>query len=141
MLTPINAPPEFIARDVAESTTPASFAGGPEVLVFDGDAALRVDPVPQFIGTADASMHGHLWLSEQHLVFSGGGTTFMIDYPSIALHAVSRAVPAELGAHEACLYCQIDDHADDDSEDEMHELWIAVADSERAYTLTSGTCV
>ena len=76
------------------------------------------------------TLHGHLWLSEQHLVFSGD-KSFQIDYPSIALHAVSRAVPRELGEYDACLYCQMDDHAEDD-DSEVHEIWIAVADAERA---------
>ncbi|WFD34033.1 hypothetical protein MCUN1_000861 [Malassezia cuniculi] len=127
MLTPIDALPQFVARDVAQSSTPASFANGPDVSVFDSDASIRLEPVPAALGEgASLTMHGHLWLSEQRLVF-GGDKIFQIDYPSIALHAVSREVPDSLGKHDSCLYCQIDDHADDD-ESEVHELWIAIDD-------------
>lgn len=131
MLTPIDAPPAFVSREEAQSTTPQSFAAGPEVLVFDADALLRLEPVPPALGGGEsATLQGHLWLTEQHLVFSGD-KTFQIDYPSIALHAVTRAVPDGLGTSDACLYCQMDDHAEEDESD-IHELWIAVAEAQRA---------
>lgn len=131
MLTPIDAPPAFVPQAEAQSTTPVSFTVGPEVLVFNTDSVLHLEPAPPALGGGESvTLHGHLWLSEQHLVFSGD-KSFQIDYPSIALHAVSRAVPRELGEHDACLYCQMDDHAEDD-DSEVHEIWIAVADAERA---------
>ena len=73
---------------------------------------------------------------------SGGGTGLKLDYPTIALHAASRSVPAALGSdvyREACLYCQLDEHPEQDEDEgeeggeeegDVKEMWIGVPDAE-----------
>ena len=91
-------------------------------------------------------MTGQLWLTETRLTFFPQETNentngFHLDYPSIALHAISRFVPEELRGSDmflldTCLYCQLDDHPERDDEEEneeengeVKEMWILVQDS------------
>ena len=80
---------------------------------------------------------GALWLTEERFTFlPRKGKGLQVDYPSIALHAVSRSVP-EYATHddfgtEMCLYCQLDDHPERDEEEEeevVREMWILTRDA------------
>lgn len=142
-LVAVSEPPSVAAADepgVYEST-PKSLKEIPPRLVSHMDPVhLCMRPVPPVLQERDidtlASV-GALWLTEERFTFlPRKGKGFQVDYPSIALHAVSRSVPKyathdDFGA-EMCLYCQLDDHPERDEEEEeevVRELWILTRDA------------
>ena len=128
-------------------TTPASMKDVPPLLVLHMKRVLvGMRPVPPALHALTATRPdalecmGQLWLTEKNMSFlTEGERGFQIDYPSIALHAVSRSVPDDVFtntdgfATDTCLYCQLDDHPErDESEDQdedVKELWILLRDA------------
>ncbi|KAI0709861.1 regulator of volume decrease after cellular swelling-domain-containing protein [Earliella scabrosa] len=112
------------------ASTPASFADIPPVLRHKEDnVSVTLDPPLDGFSAQDAA-NGSLYVIESVLVFlSATGRGFQVDYPSITLHAISRA---ESGPS---IYCQLDEPsaADATEEDEdatsMRELVIIPKDS------------
>ncbi|EJF55842.1 hypothetical protein DICSQDRAFT_150737 [Dichomitus squalens LYAD-421 SS1] len=108
------------------ASTPASFADIPPVLRHkEENVSVTLDPpLPGF--SSEDGANGALYVIESALVFlSSTGRGFQVDYPSITLHAISRA---EAGPS---IYCQLDEPAEADApadEDEdassMRELVI-----------------
>ena len=142
-LVAVSEPPRVAAADEPDAyeSTPKSLEEIPSRLVLHVDPVhLCMRPVPPFLQERDidtlASV-GTLWLTEQRFTFlPRQGKGFQVDYPSIALHAVSRSVP-EYATHddfgtEMCLYCQLDDHPERDEEEEdevVREMWILTHDA------------
>jgi hypothetical protein len=71
------------------------------------------------------------------------GKGFSLDYPSIALHAISRTLPSSFGQSASssspslgCLYCQLEgaeeEEYEEDTEEQssLSELWILPAEQE-----------
>lgn len=142
-LVAVSEPPKTAAADepgVYEST-PESLDDIPSRLVLHMDSVhLCMRPGPSMLQESDSdtlTSMGALWLTEKRFTFlPSKGKGFQVDYPSIALHAVSRSVP-EYATHdsfgtEACLYCQLDDHPERDEEEEdevVREMWILTRDA------------
>nr|VWO96075.1 N/A [Ganoderma boninense] len=113
------------------ASTPASFADIPPVLRHkQQNVSVSLDPPLDGFSTQDAA-NGTLYVIESVLVFlSDTGRGFQIDYPSITLHAISRATAGP------SIYCQLDeppaaDAPDDDDEESpshMRELVILPKD-------------
>ncbi|CCM07058.1 uncharacterized protein FIBRA_09380 [Fibroporia radiculosa] len=134
--TLINALPPFISPDEHRAiiaSTPSSFSDIPPVLRHrEENVSVTIDP--PFEGfTAQDAANGTLYVIESVLVFmSAAGRGFQVEYPSITLHAISRA---ESGPS---IYCQLDeilktvDGADPDGEceDDMKELIIVPRNSQ-----------
>ncbi|TFK50036.1 hypothetical protein OE88DRAFT_1713189 [Heliocybe sulcata] len=131
-VTPITAIPTFVSPEEHKTlveSTPASFNDIPPVLRHKEENVLvKLDPAAEgFTGEGDA--RGTLYVLESVLVFmNASGRGFQVEYPSITLHAVSRA-----GAGEGpSIYCQLDESApqtngqtDDEAEvTDMRELHI-----------------
>ena len=136
-------------------TVPAAAPGqqGSKVILHIPSTRVGIRPAPLDLCQGDKprksnmiDMTGQLWLTETRLTFFPQETNentngFHLDYPSIALHAISRFVPEELRGSDlflldTCLYCQLDDHPERDDEDEneeengeVKEMWILVQDS------------
>ncbi|PCH42637.1 hypothetical protein WOLCODRAFT_89932 [Wolfiporia cocos MD-104 SS10] len=128
--TLITALPSFISleqhRELVAST-PGSFSDIPPVLRHkEENVSVAIDPPLEGFGTEDCTS-GTLYIIESVLVFmSITGRGFQVEYPSVTLHAVSRADSGP------SIYCQLDDPptADDggqlgeDEGSEMKELVI-----------------
>ncbi|KAM5544594.1 hypothetical protein V8D89_001492 [Ganoderma adspersum] len=125
--------PTFISPDehkTISASTPASFADIPPVLRHkEQTVSVTLDPpLPGF--SSEDGANGTLFVIESVLVFlSATGRGFQVDYPSITLHAISRA------ADGPSIYCQLDeppavDAPDDDEESspQMRELVILPKD-------------
>ncbi|EKM57833.1 uncharacterized protein PHACADRAFT_158876 [Phanerochaete carnosa HHB-10118-sp] len=125
----VDALPTFISPDAHKdlvASTPASFNDIPPVLRHkEENVSIKLDPaLPEF--TADDCVNGSLYVIENCLVFmSSTGKGLQVEYPSITLHAISRAenVPS--------IYCQLDEGSPDTAEtnedeetSEMRELII-----------------
>ncbi|OCH89621.1 hypothetical protein OBBRIDRAFT_794113 [Obba rivulosa] len=106
-VTLITALPTFITPEEhrnAVASTPASFSDIPPVLRHKEESvSVTLDPpVPGL--TAEDYASGTLYVIESVLVFmSTTGRGFQVEYPSITLHAISRA---ESGPS---IYCQLDE--------------------------------
>ncbi|KAL1745412.1 regulator of volume decrease after cellular swelling-domain-containing protein [Schizophyllum fasciatum] len=87
-------------------STPASFAELRPVLRHkEENVSVTLDPPLEGFSAEDGAQ-GTLFVIESALFFmSANGRGLQIDYPSITLHAISRA---ESGP---CVYCQLDDSA------------------------------
>ncbi|WFD18985.1 hypothetical protein MCAP1_001198 [Malassezia caprae] len=137
------------AADTPEASTPESFRDIPPTLIQElSCVSLRMQPAPSDLCIAEAApavLHarGRLWLTEKEITFLPSDDKdmhgFALTFPSVALHAVSRSVPEDMKLdglyRDACLYCQLDDHpeqdADEDEEEEaVKELWLATPDAE-----------
>lgn len=156
LLAELHAAPAYVRAeeyDEQQASTPASFKDmAPKLVTEVADVLVKLDPVPAWLATdsdGTGCLRGHLWLTEESASFLAEGEVpagFQLPYSSIALHAVSRAVPEDMLAMEkdttyakdVCIYCQLDDHPerddgqDEDEEPSILELWIVVPDS--------GTC-
>ncbi|RPD75039.1 hypothetical protein L226DRAFT_534629 [Lentinus tigrinus ALCF2SS1-7] len=114
------------------ASTPASFADIPPVLRHqEPNVSVTLEPPLEGFSAEDGA-NGTLYVIESVLVFiSATGKGFQVDYPSITLHAISRA---EAGPS---IYCQLDEPptvdatAADEEEDaaNMRELVIVPKDS------------
>ncbi|TFK82701.1 hypothetical protein K466DRAFT_603449 [Polyporus arcularius HHB13444] len=114
------------------ASTPASFADIPPVLRHkEENVSVTLDPPVDGFSAEDGA-HGTLYVIESVLVFiSATGKGFQVDYPSITLHAISRA---EAGPS---IYCQLDDapaaeaavQEEEDDVANMRELVIVPKDS------------
>ncbi|PIL29890.1 transporter [Ganoderma sinense ZZ0214-1] len=119
----VTALPTHISPDEHKNisaSTPASFADIPPVLRHqEQNVAVTLDPPLDGFSTDDAA-NGTLYIIESVLVFlSATGRGFQVDYPSITLHAISRATAGP------SIYCQLDepcapDALDDDEESASH---------------------
>ncbi|KAJ7721713.1 regulator of volume decrease after cellular swelling-domain-containing protein [Mycena maculata] len=121
--------PNFVSREehtTIAAETPVSFTDIPPVLRHKEDnVSATLDP-PLHGFSAEDGAQGTLYIIESVLVFmSSTGRGFQIEYPTITLHAVSRA---EAGPS---IYCQLDEHAGEvegaasnDEMDDMRELSI-----------------
>ena len=139
------------AADDLQTSTPESFSEIPPALIQElPSVSLRMQPAPSDVcpaeaATAPAVLHarGRLWLTEKDITFLPNDSQdmqgFALSYTSVALHAVSRSVPDDMALdglyREACLYCQLDDHpeqdADSDEEEEaVKEMWLATPDAD-----------
>ncbi|KZT06114.1 uncharacterized protein LAESUDRAFT_726336 [Laetiporus sulphureus 93-53] len=112
------------------ASTPASFSDIPPVLRHkEENVSVTIDPPLSGFSSDDCAV-GTLYVLESVLVFmSATGRGFQVEYPSITLHAISRA---EAGPS---IYCQLDQassaHAEDQQEEElssMSELFIVPKD-------------
>lgn len=140
---------EVEAAEDVQDATPASFHDIPPALIQALPCvSLRMQPAPPALCLAEAApkaLHarGRLWLTEKEITFLPEDTQsmhgFTLSYPSVALHAVSRTVPDDMQLdglyREACLYCQLDDHPEQDEEEEdedeaVKEVWLATPDAE-----------
>ncbi|KAG6843664.1 hypothetical protein H0H87_001868 [Tephrocybe sp. NHM501043] len=134
-ITPISTLPTFSSPEEHAAiigSTPASFADIPPVLRHT-QPNVRVVLHPPVAGFEDTSaLEGTLYVLTSVLVFfsSTASRGFMIAYPSITLHAISRAGP------EPSMYCQLDagvvedaDPEDEDAEIELQELTIIPKDA------------
>ncbi|UZJ57281.1 hypothetical protein CBS101457_006601 [Exobasidium rhododendri] len=141
-----------------QEATPTSFEGHAPVLRLKlGGVRCCFQPETAFqpFNEASGSSHslngsngraeiqqGTLWVTESHVSFLlSSGRGFTIDYPTIALHAVSRTIPPALediaasSSLSGCLYCQLegaegDDEEEDEDQSPFSELWILPADQD-----------
>ncbi|THH00094.1 hypothetical protein EW026_g2392 [Hermanssonia centrifuga] len=121
--------PKFISPDehrVLVASTPASFSDIPPVLRHkEEDVSVTFDPAVEGFATEDGAS-GTLYVIESVLIFmSVTGRGIQVEYPSITLHAISRA---ESGPS---IYCQLAEQAtsseaqqEEDETQEMRELSI-----------------
>lgn len=106
-ITPISAPPPFISQEEHRrlvASTPDSFSDIPAVLRHQQpNVAITLDPPLDGFCSQDAAS-GTLYVTESTLTFiSSTGKGFELQYPSITLHAISRAESGH------SIYCQIDE--------------------------------
>lgn len=124
----ISSLPSFISPEehkTLTSTTPESFTSIPPILrLQEPNVSVSFDPPLPDFGPDDCN-RGTLYIIESVLAFiSTTGRGFQLEYPSITLHAISRA---ESGSH---LYCQLDEAstgdqpASDEGDSPMRELKI-----------------
>lgn len=149
----VSEAPVYRAAEAAEGhqgSTPESFRDIPPSLIQELPCvSLRMQPAPSDVYKAEAATpavlhaNGRLWLTEKEITFLPGDTQamygFTLTYPSVALHAVSRSVPDDMKLdglyRDACLYCQLDDHPEQDVEEDendeaVKEMWLAIPDAE-----------
>ncbi|KDQ57298.1 hypothetical protein JAAARDRAFT_35936 [Jaapia argillacea MUCL 33604] len=117
--------PKFISPEEHKTlvtSTPASFSDIPPVLRHqEHNVSITLEPPVEGFSPEDAAQ-GTLYVIESVLVFmSTSGKGFQVEYPSITLHAISRA---ESGPS---IYCQLDDgnpaaHDAPTVEDEVDEM-------------------
>ncbi|OBZ72328.1 Methylosome subunit pICln [Grifola frondosa] len=127
---PIFISPEEHRNLVA--STPASFSDIPPVIRHkEENVSVTVDPPIEGFTPEDCA-NGTLYVIESVLVFmSATGRGFQVEYPSITLHAISRADSGP------SIYCQLDDsigtvietQGDEDAASEMKELIIIPKDA------------
>ncbi|EIN04995.1 hypothetical protein PUNSTDRAFT_47229 [Punctularia strigosozonata HHB-11173 SS5] len=128
-VTLITAVPNHVSPEEHRTivgATPSSFSDIPPVLRHkEENVKVALEPPVEGFGEADAAS-GTLYVIESALTFmSSTGKGFQVLYPSITLHAVSRA---EAGPS---IYCQLDESVDqpngsgeDDDDFAMRELSI-----------------
>lgn len=149
-LTRASEAPAYREPEAADQATPESFRDMTPVLIQAlPSVSVRMQPAPVDVlpdqAAAPAVVHarGRLWLTEKEVIFLPTDTQnmhgFSLPYPSVALHAISRSVPNDMSLdglyRDACLYCQLDEHpeqdADEESEDEeVKEMWLATPDAD-----------
>jgi len=118
-ITPITTLPRHIEAEehkLLVGSTPASFNDIPPKLCHkEENVSVILDPpIPEF-SSGDA-VNGTLYVIESFLVFMGhAGRGFQIPYPSITLHAISRA------ASGPSIYCQLDDNIGEEATIESTE--------------------
>ncbi|THH14266.1 hypothetical protein EW146_g6040 [Bondarzewia mesenterica] len=110
-VTLISAVPQYISSEehrTLTGSTPASFNDIPSVLRHkEENVSIAFDPPVEAFSAEDGAQ-GTLYIIESVLVFmSSTGRGFQVEYPSITLHAISRA---ETGPF---IYCQLDESAQD----------------------------
>ncbi|GBE86896.1 hypothetical protein SCP_1001400 [Sparassis crispa] len=115
-LTLITTLPTFITPEEHKNivaATPTSFAAIPPVLRHrEKHVSITLDPPVEGFTQEDCAV-GTLYVIESVLVFmSETGRGFQVEYPSITLHAISRA---ESGPS---IYCQLDEQTDAEEESE-----------------------
>ncbi|KIP11057.1 hypothetical protein PHLGIDRAFT_21938 [Phlebiopsis gigantea 11061_1 CR5-6] len=126
-IIPVDTLPTYISPEQHReliASTPASFSDIPTVLRHkEENVSITIDPaLPEF--SAEDCANGALYVIESALVFmSTTGRGFKVEYPSITLHAVSRA------ENGPSIYCQLDESspeapAEDDEVPDMRELII-----------------
>ncbi|KAH9921312.1 regulator of volume decrease after cellular swelling-domain-containing protein [Fomitopsis serialis] len=134
--TLVTALPNHISPEehkIIVASTPASFASIPPVLRHkEENVSVTIDPPLEGFPLEDLA-NGTLYVIESALVFlSANGRGWSVEYPSITLHAISRA---ESGPS---IYCQLDEAAaladseapiDEDADTEMKELIIVPRDA------------
>ncbi|KAF8623633.1 hypothetical protein AX17_007333 [Amanita inopinata Kibby_2008] len=103
----ISVVPRFVSKEEHRSliaSTPSSFNDLPPVLEHREDnVSVALDPPLEGFTEQDA-VQGTLYVISSVLVFmSTTGRGFQIEYPSITLHAISRAGP------RPSIYCQLDE--------------------------------
>ena len=155
----VDALPTYVSPDVHKemvASTPASFSDIPPVLRHKEDSvSVKLDPaLPEF--TAEDCANGSLYVIEKYasspslrvsdidrvhslLIFmSSTGKGLQVEYPSITLHAISRAnnVPS--------IYCQLDESSsettavnEDEEIPDMRELIITPKAAESCMFTTS----
>ncbi|KAI1797484.1 regulator of volume decrease after cellular swelling-domain-containing protein [Ganoderma leucocontextum] len=98
------------------ASTPASFADIPPVLRHkEENVSITLEPPLHGFSSEDGAL-GTLYVIESVLVFlSATRRGFQVDYPSITLHAISRA------AAGPSIYCQLDDPSTADAPDDEEE--------------------
>ncbi|RDX41741.1 hypothetical protein OH76DRAFT_1411829 [Lentinus brumalis] len=134
-ITLVSSLPTHISPEehkILSASTPASFADIPPVLRHkEENVSVTLDPPVDGFSAEDGA-NGTLYVIESVLVFiSATGKGFQVDYPSITLHAISRA---EAGPS---IYCQLDDapaaeaavQVEEDDVANMRELVIVPKDS------------
>ncbi|KAG6840836.1 hypothetical protein C0991_004059 [Blastosporella zonata] len=131
-ITPISSIPTFASPEehaVIVGSTPASFADIPPVLKHT-QPDVRIVLEPPVSGLDDVAS-GTLYVLTSVLVFWSPAASrgFQIPYPSITLHAISRAGPAP------AIYCQLEagpaadaDPEDQDADTDLQELSIIPKD-------------
>ncbi|KAK0525586.1 hypothetical protein OC834_005110 [Tilletia horrida] len=139
-LTAIDAPPPFVRPDLdepAQQSTPATFVGLPPTLrtLLEGATAVLSPGLPSGSSAATSSngsgastwqARGTLYVTNDAVSFLDPSSNqgFSVDFPTISLHAVSRTLPdtlkalAEASGSTACLYCQLDDNAGEDENED-----------------------
>ncbi|THH27390.1 hypothetical protein EUX98_g6799 [Antrodiella citrinella] len=136
--TVITALPTYVSQEQHKelvASTPASFSDIPPVLRHtQQNVSINFDPPSEEFPAAD-SANGTLYVIESALVFmSSTGRGIQVEYPTITLHAVSRA---ESGPS---IYCQLDEspvnteqkqrvEGDEEEVTPMRELSIVPADA------------
>lgn len=160
-IQPINGLPTYSSPEEYQSivaSTPNSFSDIPPVLRHkEENVIVAIDPPLSSELSGDDDLKGTLYvltrwdcffiyfhfLHSTHLhsvlVFmSASGRGFQVEYPSITLHAVSRA------GTRPCIYCQLDESTpgqNTDSEDtNMSELTIIPADPESCMFISYSRC-
>ncbi|KAI0726011.1 regulator of volume decrease after cellular swelling-domain-containing protein [Fomitopsis betulina] len=128
---PAHISPEEHQNIVA--STPSSFASIPPVLRHkEENVSVTIDPPLEGFPSEDL-VSGTLYVIESALVFlSASGRGWSVDYPSITLHAISRAPSGP------SIYCQLDEAAaladsdaplDEDVDSELKELILLPKDA------------
>ncbi|KAF8633100.1 hypothetical protein AX15_001517 [Amanita polypyramis BW_CC] len=99
----ISSVPSFILKD-ENISTPPSFIDLPPTLSYkEGNVSVTLDPPIEGFTEEDAAQ-GTLYVISSVLAFvSTTGRGFQIEYPSITLHAISRA------EGQPSIYCQLDE--------------------------------
>ncbi|KZT68770.1 hypothetical protein DAEQUDRAFT_765975 [Daedalea quercina L-15889] len=134
--TPITDLPTHISSEEHKAviaSTPTSFASIPPVLRHkEENVSVTIDPPIEGFLSEDLS-NGTLYVIDSALVFmSASGRGWSVEYPSITLHAISRA---ESGPS---IYCQLDaalahadgdEPVDEDADTEMKELIVVPKDA------------
>lgn len=118
-LTLITTLPHFVLPAEHEeivSSTPASFSDIPTVLRHkEENVSVTLDPPLEGLSAEDCS-DGTLYVIESVLAFmSPSGRGFQVEYPTITLHAISRA---ESGPS---IYCQLEEQSADAAQSEGDE--------------------
>ncbi|KAG8810494.1 hypothetical protein FRC19_004520 [Serendipita sp. 401] len=135
----ITALPHFVTQEEHReltSSTPASFSELPAVLYHqESNSSITLDPPLDGFSTQDCSS-GTAYVLSTVLIFwsATAGKGLQVTYPTISLHAISRA---EFGPS---IYCQLDETLDVDEEPsadeelELRELRInAQSEASRMY--------
>ncbi|CAG7849511.1 SubName: Full=Uncharacterized protein {ECO:0000313/EMBL:KIM27556.1} [Serendipita indica DSM 11827] len=110
----ITSLPRFVSQEEHReltSSTPASFSEIPAVLYYqEQNASITLDPPLDGMTEQDCA-NGIVYVLSSHLIFwSATGKGLQVTYPTISLHAISRA---ELGPS---IYCQLDETLDGEDE-------------------------
>lgn len=144
-ITLVDALPKFVSPEEHKTlvaSTPASFSDIPPVLRHkEENVSITLDPVLETFSAEDCA-NGTLYVIERYetrlyfmacayprysvLIFmSASGHGIQVEYPSITLHAISRA------DGKPSIYCQLDEHVaspeaegEDDEANNMRELVI-----------------
>ncbi|CAD6886454.1 unnamed protein product [Tilletia controversa] len=137
-LTAISEPPRFIRPDAdapTERATPGTFVGlAPTLRTLLESATALLDPGLPPPSSAEAQggaypqwqAQGSLYVTNDSLSFLDPASSkgFSVDFPTVSLHAISRSIPeglqalAEASGSTACLYCQLDDNAGKNDEND-----------------------
>ncbi|KAM6504302.1 Regulator of volume decrease after cellular swelling domain containing protein [Amanita muscaria] len=124
----ISSVPHSVTKEESDSlstSTPTSFNDLPPILAHkEDDVSVTFDPPVAGFSEQDGA-HGTLHVLSSVLVFmSTTGRGFQIEYPSITLHAISRA------GDRPSLYCQLDEETDATAEQLSHTNLNGIAAAE-----------